>query len=298
MPPAGFTPTWRRSLAPVAHGLEHDQRDRQGRGGRDLAGGGLDEVARRPASPATTRAGRCRRSTSSPVSRITLRWASAPSAAQASLTAAISSNTPQVAPGQERAAVDDHVDLVGAGGDGVRGVGELDRQRGAPGGERGGDRRDVDAGARRARRTATRDQVAVDADRGDRGAVGSRRVGVRALAHSERTLPGVSAPSSVVRSIIEIAMSIAHALAVVLIDRVARPAARASAPTWSTPGQAVQPGGQGPVGHPADAEDVARSVGGGGGAHRRSLARPRGLRPATTADGLRPAIGGRRGAVR
>ena len=56
------------------------------------------------------------------------------------------------------------------------------------------------------------------------------------MAHSARTLPGVSAPSSVVRSIIEIARSIAHALAVVLIDRVASVAARASAPTWSTPG--------------------------------------------------------------
>ena len=60
---------------------------------------------------------------------------------------------------------------------------------------------------------------------------------MRALAHSERTLPWVSAPSSVVRSIIEMAVSIAQALAVVLIDRVARPAARASAPTWSTPGR-------------------------------------------------------------
>ena len=34
----------------------------------------------------------------------------------------------------------------------------------------------------------------------------------------------------------EMAVSIAHALAVVLIDRVDRAAARASAPTWSTPG--------------------------------------------------------------
>ena len=34
-----------------------------------------------------------------------------------------------VATGQERATVDDHVDLVGSGGDGIRGVGELDPQR-------------------------------------------------------------------------------------------------------------------------------------------------------------------------
>ena len=48
-----------------------------------------------------------------------------------------------------------------------------------------------------------------------------------ALAHSERTLPWVSAPSSVVRSIIEMARSIAQAFAVVLIERVDRSAARA-----------------------------------------------------------------------
>src|SRR4051812_43344053 len=57
------------------------------------------------------------------------------------------------------------------------------------------------------------------------------------LAHSARTLPGVSAPSSVVRSTMEMARSIASALADFLIDRVARRAARSSAPTWSTPGR-------------------------------------------------------------
>src|SRR6266540_5525234 len=61
--------------------------------------------------------------------------------------------------------------------------------------------------------------------------------GRRALAHIARTLPGVSAPSSVVRSTIRIARSMPHALAVVLIERVARVAARASAPTRSTPGR-------------------------------------------------------------
>jgi hypothetical protein len=45
----------------------------------------------------------------------------------------------------------------------------------------------------------------------------------------------VSWPSSVVRSIIRIARSIAHCLAVVLIDRAESLAARSSAPTWSTP---------------------------------------------------------------
>ena len=69
---------------------------------------------------------------------------------------------------------------------------------------------------------------------GTDGSLGSGRM---AFAHSERTLPGVSAPSSVVRSTMRIAVSIAHALLVVLMLRVASPAARASAPTWSTPGR-------------------------------------------------------------
>src|SRR4249919_255224 len=68
------------------------------------------------------------------------------------------------------------------------------------------------------------------------GAVRSAGSGRLALAHSARTLPGVSWPSSVVRSIIEMAASSAHCLAVVLMDRLASMAARASAPTRSTPG--------------------------------------------------------------
>src|SRR3954447_24669802 len=61
--------------------------------------------------------------------------------------------------------------------------------------------------------------------------------GTSALAARPRTLPGVSAPSRVVRSIIEMALSIAQALLVVLIERVPSAAARASQPTWSTPGR-------------------------------------------------------------
>ena len=81
------------------------------------------------------------------------------------------------------------------------------------------------------------DHVGVDADGGGRrGSVGSAGSGRIALADSARTLPGVSAPSSVVRSTIRIARSRAYALDVVLIERVPSPAARASAPTWSTPG--------------------------------------------------------------
>src|SRR5215475_6208807 len=61
--------------------------------------------------------------------------------------------------------------------------------------------------------------------------------GWRALAHSPRILPGVSAPSSVVRSTMRTAISSAHSLAPRLIERVARDAARSCAPTWSTPGR-------------------------------------------------------------
>src|SRR5262249_45412782 len=65
---------------------------------------------------------------------------------------------------------------------------------------------------------------------------GAPKPGCRALAHIARTLPGVSCPSSVVRSITEIARSSACRLLSVLIDRLASVAARARAPTSSTPG--------------------------------------------------------------
>src|SRR5512146_1427894 len=68
------------------------------------------------------------------------------------------------------------------------------------------------------------------------GTAGSAGSGRLAFAHSARILPGVSWPSSVVRSTIEIARSSAHRFAVVLIDLVASTPARASAPTRSTPG--------------------------------------------------------------
>src|SRR5437588_141341 len=55
-----------------------------------------------------------------------------------------------------------------------------------------------------------------------------------ALAHMAATLPGVSAPSSVVRSIQRTARSRAHSFDDFLIERLARAAARSSAPTSST----------------------------------------------------------------
>src|SRR5581483_7126220 len=68
------------------------------------------------------------------------------------------------------------------------------------------------------------------------GTFGSSGSGRTAFAHRARTFPAVSAPSRVVRSIIEMARSIAYALAAFLIERVASRAARSSTPTWSTPG--------------------------------------------------------------
>jgi len=68
-----------------------------------------------------------------------------------------------------------------------------------------------------------------------RGVVASDGSGVIALATSERTLPGVSAPSRVVRSMSVMILSSAHCLDDVLIERVASDAARCSRPTASTP---------------------------------------------------------------
>src|SRR5438034_6427216 len=63
------------------------------------------------------------------------------------------------------------------------------------------------------------------------GSVGSGRM---AFAHSATILPGVSAPSKVVRAMQRIARSRAHNLASRLIERFASDAARSSSPTAST----------------------------------------------------------------
>src|SRR6266571_3014735 len=66
------------------------------------------------------------------------------------------------------------------------------------------------------------------------GIVGSPALGRIALAHIAATLPGVSAPSSVVRSMHRTARSSAQSLEDFLIERLASEAARSSAPTSST----------------------------------------------------------------
>jgi len=64
--------------------------------------------------------------------------------------------------------------------------------------------------------------------------VASPGLGRTALAQSAATLPGVSWPSSVVRSMQRIARSSAHSFDDFLIERLASEAALSSAPTSST----------------------------------------------------------------
>ena len=81
------------------------------------------------------------------------------------------------------------------------------------------------------------------------GSLGSGRI---AFEQSAATLPGVSWPSSVVRSQQRIASSSAQSFASFLIERFASSAARCSTPTWSIdadPGQPLlerklEPGGE------------------------------------------------------
>ena len=128
--------------------------------------------------------------------------------------------------GEEGSAVDHHVDLGGAG---------IDRHLVSASlppdwiGRRGKPWPPSDLDARAGKRLdGDRHHVGIDADRRRRGVSGLSGSGCRALRASVRTLPGVSAPSSVVRSTIEIARSIAASFEAFLIDRVAspRPAAR------------------------------------------------------------------------
>ena len=135
---------------------------------------------------------------------------------------------------EERAAVDHHVDLVRARLDRRADVGELDVERRLPGRERRRDRGDVDARCRASARRATGTRLGYTQTAATEGMLGSPGSGCTALVESARTLPGVSAPSSVVRSIIRIARSSAKSFDSRLIDRLASSAARASSATAST----------------------------------------------------------------
>ena len=98
------------------------------------------------------------------------------------------------------------------------------------------------------RRLGGRDHVAVDADRPpDAGCVGSSGSGTSALAQSERTLPGVSEPSSVVRSIMLIAGVDGPGLARRLDRAGAEAGDAALAADLVDAGEAVEPGREGAV---------------------------------------------------
>ena len=126
-------------------------------------------------------------------------------APHASFVAAISSNTLRVVAREHRAAIDDHVDLVGAELDRAPHVVELHAERRLPARERRRDARDLH-GRSRERLLRDGDEVRIDADRGARTDRSDRcRADESAFWHICRTLPAVSFPSSVVRSIIEIA---------------------------------------------------------------------------------------------
>ena len=134
---------------------------------------------------------------------------------------------------EKRAAVDDHVDLVRARRDGVTDVEQLHLHDARPEGN---------AVATDATFTETRQNVGGREPRGP----GRRRPRQRsarshptdpagALWRTADDAPGVSAPSRVVRSTMDMARSRAANLVDFLSDRVASLAARASAPTASTP---------------------------------------------------------------
>src|SRR3712207_24673 len=119
--------------AEVADRLQHDQAHRQGRGGGDLARGGLYEVApgqpRQPGGPADVVEGD--------------QLAGLEDDLEVGVPAGLLDRDDlvvdvEVAAGEEGAAVDDHVDLVGAARHGVPDVGQLHRPAGPAAGERGG----------------------------------------------------------------------------------------------------------------------------------------------------------------
>jgi hypothetical protein len=109
------------------------------------------------------------------------------------------------------------------------------------------------------------------------GFVGSQGSGAIALAHSERTLASVSAPSRVVRSIIEIieiieiAVSTAQALDVFLMERVPKPCRACVCADLVDTRQPVQSPRQRSVGECSYSEHLARAGSGDGRTHRRRL---------------------------
>src|SRR3984957_741778 len=231
-PPATFTPTWR----PVAAAKSATAPSMTSATGGVAAGDTFPVEVLMKSAPDSMVSHEARATlssvASSPVSRMTLRWAGP----QASRTARISSatcpyrparNAPRSitmstssAPAATASATSASLTASDARPDGNAVATEATFTV-------------LPASASRA--TATRSGYMQMAATG--GTARSAGSGRRPLAHSPRTLPGVSAPSSVVRSTMLTAVSSAQSLASFLMDRVARAAARWAAPTWSTPGR-------------------------------------------------------------
>ena len=170
---------------------------------------------------------------SSPVSRMTLRWARVPVRGRTPLHRDDLVEDLEVATGQEGAAVDDHVDLVGAGRDRVAGVGELDVHRGPARGESGRHGSDWT----RSRRAPPSRSTPCRRTRRPRppGGRSGRRVGAPGLRGERADLAGVSGPRawsgrpSGWRGRGERLRR--------RLDRTGPETGGASAPTWSTPGR-------------------------------------------------------------
>src|SRR5919106_6294480 len=151
-----------RLLVHVADRLEHDERDRQRGGGLDLPRRRLDEVgAARDGEEARPPDVVVRAELTGLENDLEVRIA------RGFLHASHLVVDLRVVAGQEGAAVDDHVDLVGAQLRDARDLGHLQVGRYLAGGERRRDRGDLDAAAGDALERMGH-EVRVDADGGDR----------------------------------------------------------------------------------------------------------------------------------
>ena len=168
----------------VADRLEHAERHGQRRGGVDLAGRRLDEVGagghreQRRAADVVVRA-----ELAGLEDHLQVRGA----AGLLHLDDLVVDLG--VAAGEERAAVDHHVDLVGAERNRLTHIRELDRERRLAGRERGRDRSHLHAGSVEPRLRG-RDEIRIDADRRDRRDRRVDRVGPHRLRAERGDLAG------------------------------------------------------------------------------------------------------------
>jgi hypothetical protein len=150
----------------IADGFEHHERDGHGRGGVDLAGGGLDEIA----------AGFHRDLAGDADIVVSDEFAGFENDFQVRGAAGFFRRGDfvenfRVIAGEEGATVDDHVDLVSAIGDGAADFLELRPQRHLAAGKTGGDRRDMHGRRIAEKSPRVFDHVRINADRAAGGNV-------------------------------------------------------------------------------------------------------------------------------